>query len=358
MNEKNGRFGISNLLINWYAGNKRELPWRDTKDPYIIWISEIILQQTRVVQGYPYFLRFLEAFPDVLSLAKAPEDEVLKVWQGLGYYSRARNLHAAARYIVTHFEGQFPNTYADIASLKGVGEYTAAAIASFAYGMPYAVVDGNVSRVISRLFAIDDPIDTTLGKKRISSLAHEILNPVRADLHNQAIMELGALICTPLSPKCADCPLLYKCVAYGEKKVLEFPVKTKTTKVRNRYFHYFFIESEGYTYLKKRTGNDIWKNLYEFPLMETSEEMSLEKLLVEKDFNTGMRNYVEDITAHHHLKHVLSHQHIYATFYKVRVRNGFKSYAEKNGYIEIPLSEIDTYAVSRLIHKYLERVHI
>lgn len=358
MNKKNAHFEISSLLISWYADNKRELPWRQTKDPYIIWISEIILQQTRVVQGHPYFLRFLEAFPDVLSLARATEDEVLKVWQGLGYYSRARNLHAAARHIATHFEGQFPRSYTDIASLKGVGEYTAAAIVSFAYGMPYAVVDGNVSRVISRLFAIDDPIDITLGKKRINSLAHEMLNPARADLHNQSIMELGALICTPLSPKCADCPLLYKCMAYGEKKVLEFPVKTKTTKVRNRYFHYFFIESEGCTYLKKRTENDIWKNLHEFPSMETPKETPLEKLLVEKGFNTVLGNYVEDITAHHQLKHVLSHQLIYATFYKVRVRSDFKHYAQKNGYIEISPSEIDAYAVSRLIHRYLEWVRV
>ena len=222
---------FSGVLIHWYSENKRQLPWRETTDPYRIWISEIILQQTRVVQGLEYFNRFMERFPDVKALAEANEDEVMKYWQGLGYYSRARNLHAAAREIMARFGGKFPETYKEVLSLKGIGEYTAAAICSFAWRQPYAVVDGNVYRVLGRVFGVDTPIDSTAGKKEFAELAQAMLDPERPDLYNQAIMDFGAVQCTPKAPDCMYCPLRERCVAYVSGKVDELPVKAGKTVV-------------------------------------------------------------------------------------------------------------------------------
>ena len=231
----------SRLLRGWYRIHKRELPWRESSDPYVIWISEIILQQTRVAQGMDYFLRFTGRFPDVASLASAEEDEVLKYWQGLGYYSRARNLHAAAKDIMERFGGVFPERYEDVISLKGVGEYTAAAIVSFVWGRPYPVVDGNVFRVLSRLFAVDIPIDTAKGKKAFAELAGLVMDPRHAGQHNQAMMELGALQCVPQNPDCEACPLKGRCAAYGAGEVQAYPVKRAKARTRDRYFHYLYI---------------------------------------------------------------------------------------------------------------------
>ncbi len=272
---------FSGTLLDWYAENKRDLPWRNTTDPYLIWISEIILQQTRVAQGYEYFLRFIKRFPDVVSLAAASEDEVMKYWQGLGYYSRARNLHAAAK----SMKGTFPKTYAEVRALKGVGDYTAAAICSFAYDMPYAVVDGNVYRVLSRYFGIDVPIDSTEGKKTFTALADEVLDKSRPADYNQAIMDFGAVQCTPQSPNCLFCPLSGSCRALSEGKVQQLPVKQHRTKTTNRYFNYIYVRMGAYTLIHKRTEDDIWKNLFELPLVETEKDLSEEEFLACPQFH-------------------------------------------------------------------------
>ena len=271
---------FSGTLLDWYAENKRDLPWRNTTDPYLIWISEIILQQTRVAQGYEYFLRFIKRFPDVVSLAAASEDEVMKYWQGLGYYSRARNLHAAAK----SMKGTFPKTYAEVRALKGVGDYTAAAICSFAYDMPYAAVDGNVYRVLSRYFGIDVPIDSTEGKKTFTALAGEVLDKSRPADYNQAIMDFGAVQCTPQSPNCLFCPLSGSCRALSEGKVQQLPVKQHRTKTTNRYFNYIYVRMGAHTLIHKRTEDDIWKNLFELPLIETAESIT----------KSSIRGYVID----------------------------------------------------------------
>lgn len=354
MKKRDNNLIISSLLLKWYNKNKRDLPWRNTSDPYIIWISEIILQQTRVNQGWSYFLRFIEKFPDVQSLAAANEDEVLKIWQGLGYYSRARNLHTAAKQITTQFDGNFPHTYPDILSLKGVGEYTASAIASIAYNLPHAVVDGNVFRVISRLFAIETPINSTEGKKLFSEVAKSLLHPQFPGEHNQAMMELGALVCTPTKPDCGECPLEHLCMAKEHKIIAKFPVKTPKKTIRTRYFNYLHIINKDKTYITKRTSSDIWKNLYEFPLIETPEKTDLSELVLLPEFSALFES-TSLINIHNKLsiKHVLSHQHIFAVFYQIEIEGSSKKLPHEN-ILEIPESELSTYPISRLTHKYLE----
>lgn len=346
---------ISRLLVDWYDKNKRSLPWRETTDPYIIWISEIILQQTRVVQGLSYFLRFSERFPDVSSLAEADEDEVLKYWQGLGYYSRARNLHKAAKDICDRFGSVFPNRYKDIISLKGIGEYTAAAIVSFAWNQPYPVVDGNVFRVLSRLFALDTPVDTPRGKKEFTRLAGMIMNPAKAGLHNQAIMELGALQCVPQNPDCKTCPLQSCCLAFGSGTVSSYPVKQNKTKTRNRYFHYFHIIMKDKTWLSRREKKDIWEGLYEFPLIETDRPADFAELQKSEPFrllfaDTGNMNISVKLE---NIKHVLSHQVLYTTFYQVEIE---KINETLQSYLQVNSEEIEKFAVPRLIHLYLENL--
>lgn len=261
LNNRNRMASFGVRIMEWYKENGRDLPWRNTKDPYRIWVSEIILQQTRVAQGYDYYCRFIRRFPDVNSLAEAGEDEVMKYWQGLGYYSRARNLHAAAREIAG--KGYFPDTYEEVRRLKGVGDYTAAAICSFAFGLPCAVVDGNVYRVLSRWMGIDMPVDSVKGKNYFRELAEELLVKEDPALYNQAIMDFGALQCTPSSPSCMFCPLSDSCVALQKGWVDRLPVKQHKTKVSERFFTYLFIISGDFTFIHKRTGDDIWKNLYE-----------------------------------------------------------------------------------------------
>ncbi len=341
---------FSKILIEWYQVHKRELPWRESTDPYLIWISEIILQQTRVVQGYNYFVRFVERFPDVATLAAADEDEVMKFWQGLGYYSRARNLHAAAR----SMNGVFPRTYPEVRALKGVGDYTAAAICSFAYDLPYAVVDGNVYRLLSRYFGIDTPIDSTQGKKFFAALADELLDRRHPAVYNQAVMEFGAIQCVPQSPDCAGCPLSDSCLALSGGKVSQLPVKQHKTKSTDRYFNYLYVRAGTYTYIHKRTGNDIWKNLFELPLVETLLPVPEEEFPAIPAFQTliaeGESPVIRSVCRE--VKHVLSHRVIHANFYEVTLPADTLSFA---GYQRIPASEIDQYAVSRLVHAYLEK---
>lgn len=343
---------FSNTIEKWYQEYKRELPWRESADPYVIWISEIILQQTRVVQGYDYFMRFMKRFPDVATLAQADEDEVMKYWQGLGYYSRARNLHAAAK----SMNGVFPKTYPEVRALKGVGDYTAAAICSFAYNMPYAVVDGNVYRVLSRYLGIDTPIDSTEGKKLFATVADELLDKKNPALYNQAIMDFGAIQCSPQSPNCMFCPLASGCSALAGGMVAQLPVKQHKTKTTNRYFNYIYVRMGAYTLINKRTGNDIWKNLFEFPLIETPEAVSEEEFPALPEFRAMFAEGETPIIrlVCRDVKHILSHRVIYANFYMVDLPENSQSFTS---YQKIKADELEQYAVSRLVHA-LSLIHI
>lgn len=256
---------VQNKIISWYLKNKRSLPWRNTQNPYFIWISEIILQQTRVAQGLPYFERFTEKYPTLEDMANASEEEVLRLWQGLGYYSRGRNLHQTARHIVHSLNGRFPNTYQDLLKLKGVGAYTAAAIASFAFGERVPAIDGNVLRVISRIFKIQEGVDLSSTQAQIRGILEEWIKTVPPDTFNQAMMEFGAMLCTPKSPNCSQCPVQSHCLSYPEKDYLTIPFKSKKTQVKERRINYLIYSKEGKYYLKRRSESDIWKNLYDFP---------------------------------------------------------------------------------------------
>lgn len=315
---------FTNLLIEWYLQNKRDLPWRNTTNPYPIWLSEIILQQTRVAQGMPYFYAFLESFPTVKELAIANEQQVLKLWQGLGYYSRARNLHQTAQYIANELDGVFPNSYAGLIQLKGIGEYTAAAIASFAYNEPVPVVDGNVFRVVSRYFGIESDISTGKTKKEFTALAAELLSKEQPALFNQAIMEFGAMHCTPKNPDCENCIFNSSCVALQKGLVGQLPFKSKKIKIRKRYFNYIVLQDKkGNTKIQQRTDKGIWHNLYEFPLFETTQEEGFETIapLIKNDTDFGDSVVSIQEANPISLIHKLSHQHLYIKFWKVTVNN-------------------------------------
>ena len=330
-------------LLEWYAENGRELPWRGTRDPYRIWVSEVILQQTRVAQGYDYFLRFMRRFPTVESLAQASEDEVLRLWQGLGYYSRARNLHQAARQVVAM--GGFPDTYEAIRSLRGVGDYTAAAIASLAYGLPRAVVDGNVYRVLARYFGIAEPIDSTAGKRLFAQLAQEMLPSARSADYNQAIMDFGALLCLPKGARCDECPLADSCQALAEGRVGLLPVKQHVTRVRERYFTYVYVRHGGETVLQRRPSGDIWQGLYQPPMRETPAPMAPVEVEAWMGAEGPLTLLRSDVV------HQLTHQRLHADFYlfEPSVR------PEVDG-LWIKESERDSYAVPRLVEELLKDV--
>ena len=341
---------FSNVLIQWYLQNKRDLPWRNTTNPYPIWLSEIMLQQTRVAQGMPYFLSFTTAFPTVFDLAKANEEQVLKLWQGLGYYSRARNLHKTAQHIAFDLSGIFPGNYKDLLKLKGVGEYTAAAIASFSYNEAVPVVDGNVFRVLSRYFDVDTDIAQASAKKEFAALAFELMPKDNPATFNQAIMEFGALQCVPKSPNCGICVFNESCAALQKNKVDQLPVKSKKLKVRNRYFNYLVVtdEMENST-IQKRTNKGIWHNLYEFPLIETEKE---------EDFHyvseTVQGDYFKDNTVISMLEyneksiiHKLSHQHLHIKFWKVKVKGMIE-----NG---IDVKTLRTFPFPIVIHNFIEK---
>ncbi|OIP84034.1 MAG: A/G-specific adenine glycosylase [Porphyromonadaceae bacterium CG2_30_38_12] len=348
---------LSKTIISWYNENKRTLPWRDISDAYRIWISEIILQQTRVNQGLGYYLRFVERFPDIATLAAAQEDEVLKYWQGLGYYSRARNLHKTARQLMEQYNGYFPKNHAEILKLSGIGTYTAAAISSFAYNDPFPVVDGNVYRVLSRFYGIETPIDTNAGKKEYAQLAELVLDKNQAGLHNQALMEFGALQCVPVQPECEICPLQKQCQARLTDRVSLLPVKLLKTKVRPRYFNYFFIQYKDTIFLQKRTANDIWKNLYELPLIESEaplEVATLGTLRAFQDLITGIEG-VQIETQTTHFKHILSHQRIFAQFFKITVSQTNEAL---DGLVLVSFQLLANYAISRLTEMYFEKLDI
>ena len=338
-------------LIDWYLDNKRDLPWRSTKDPYFIWLSEIILQQTRVAQGTPYYLAFTSAFKDVKSLAAAPQQEVLKLWQGLGYYSRARNLHIAAKYVANELDGKFPSSYKGLLELKGVGDYTASAVGSICFDLPTAVVDGNVYRVLSRLFGITTPINTTQGIKDFKALAQQLLDTSQPGTYNEALMEFGARFCVPQNPDCEQCIFKYKCDGYKNKQVANLPVKLKKVKVKKRYFNYIVILSEnGNTVLQQRTKKGIWQQLYEFPLVETPHLVAQDALRKEIQFDRISSLYdLDNLTLFEEtaVVHKLSHQHLYTRFWIAQT----KSKLPKG----LSVDAIDQYAVPVLISNFISK---
>lgn len=373
---------FANTIISWFRENGRALPWRETRDPYAIWLSEIILQQTRIAQGWEYWERFMAQYPTVEDLAAAHEDEVLKLWQGLGYYSRARNLHTAAKQIVAL--GHFPDTLEGIKQLKGVGDYTAAAIGSFAFDIPAAVVDGNVYRVLARYFGIDTPINSTQGKKEFAALAQSLLpsskasdslssfSPVAA--YNQAMMDFGAIQCTPQSPKCLLCPLAETCEAMRTNRVAELPVKQKTMKVKTRHLSYIYIRCKGETAIHRRGEGDIWQGLWEpFNASDIAEACaspsSAQASLSSTKFSTSLTklsSFKKELAADLHLsnvdalqllaqdvKHVLTHRILLADFYLLETDAHPQL---PDDYIWIKEEEIEDYGIPRLIELMLEKI--
>ncbi len=309
---------FSQLIISWYLTTNRDLPWKGIKDPYLIWLSEVILQQTRVEQGLPYFQRFKNAFPDVEALARAPEDEVMKLWEGLGYYSRARNMMETAKFIAFERKGQFPDTFEELLRLKGIGHYTAAAIASFAFDLPHAVVDGNVYRVLSRYFGISDPIDNHQTKKVFAKLAQELIDTKQPGVYNQAIMDFGATHCKPKQPLCSTCPAGEDCFAKKHDKAAVLPVKQKKIRHKTRYFNYFILKIDGKTCIRKREHKDIWRNLYEFPMLETPAERTTDQGFTDVEMTAlfGTSNIsVKQVSRPY--KQTLTHQKIIARFWEV-----------------------------------------
>jgi A/G-specific adenine glycosylase len=340
---------FSKQLTYWYLHNKRNLPWRATTNPYTIWLSEIILQQTRVDQGMSYYFKFIENFPTVYDLAAASEEQVLKLWQGLGYYSRARNLHFSAKFIVDELKGEFPSTYKDLLKLKGVGDYTASAIASICFNEPTAVVDGNVYRVLARYFGIDTSINSSAGIKIFKQLAQELIDKKNPGTHNQAMMEFGALMCKPSNPDCEICPLNNSCFALSKNKVKELPVKEKKAKIKTRHFNYLVIQSSDQKtkIVKRETG--IWKNLYEFPLIETSDIIDEKQLVEHKIYKELFCDSAATVSLFDEevLVHKLTHQHIYAKFWVVNTTVSDR--------FSIPWNTVKKYPVPALIDNFLNR---
>lgn len=308
---------IANELIQWYKTNKRDLPWRNTTDAYVIWLSEVILQQTRVEQGLPYFYRFVEKYPDVNSFAAAGEDEILKLWQGLGYYSRGRNMLKTAQLVRDEYNGIFPQRYNELIKLKGIGEYTAAAISSFSANEAKAVVDGNVYRVLSRYFGIDEPINTPKGKKIFQQVADDVLNHEHPGLHNQAMMEFGAMLCKPKNPACGICPVRLGCYAFKHNATTALPVKLNKLKIRERNFSYILIVNNNEILLNKRNEKDIWANMYDLPMIETTTMLPVEELIKLPGFKLSFGKNAEILEVSQVYRHVLTHQRLYVRFIKL-----------------------------------------
>jgi A/G-specific adenine glycosylase len=335
-------------IISWYRANPRELPWRGIDDPYKIWLSEIILQQTRVAQGLPYYTAFSQTYPTVKDLAMAPESEVLRIWQGLGYYSRARNLHSCAKFIQDELGGRFPDNYKDLLALKGVGSYTAAAIASFAYNEVKAVVDGNVFRVLARYFGIETDIATGKAKKQFETLADQLIPKQNPGEFNQAMMDFGARLCVPKNPDCKNCPLISTCFAFQKGLVTELPVKINKTKIKERSLHYFVIRCGENWVWKKRTSGDIWEGLHDFPLEEKNSRVS-----TKLSFPTSEKP--ESIPKKY--RHILSHQKLNASFSKLDIPVSkypeLVDWCEDGGYLLVSENEIEALAKPKLIVNFL-----
>ena len=344
---------IQDTLINWYEENHRDLPWRNNPTPYEVWLSEVILQQTRVNQGMDYYLRFTEKWPTVNDLAQTSEEEVLKMWQGLGYYSRARNLHYCANQVVKQYKGKFPADFEKLKHLKGIGVYTAAAIASIAFNLPYAVVDGNVYRVLARLFDINTPINNNEGQKLFTQLADELLNKNQPGLHNQAMMEFGALLCTPKNPNCLLCPLQAQCLAFAHQTVMLRPVKLAKTKITTRYFNYLILRINDSLYLHKRNDNDIWKNLYDFPCIESQKPMSVEEVIASEAFLQLIENKPFTIIKSSPVfTHKLTHRTLLAQFIEIKLEQELLQIQTKDLFLT-PETELGSFPIPRLIDLYL-----
>lgn len=339
---------FAQTLLRWNKlDNSRQMPWKGEKDPYKVWLSEIILQQTRVEQGLAYYNAFIKKFSNIKKLAAAPDDTVFKLWEGLGYYSRCRNLLATARYISKEKDGVFPNTYEEIVQLKGVGPYTAAAIASFVYNLPYAVVDGNVFRVLSRVFGIDTPIDTTAGKKYFTQLANQLLPVKQAGIYNQALMDFGAVVCKPAAPLCETCPFNTSCIALKNKVVNLLPVKEKKLLQKKRFFYFMALQQEGKTYIEQRTGKDIWKDLYQYPLVETPEAQPVATVIKTAKAAGIIPAGAQLIHASGPVKQQLTHQQVHGMLVWVKVPAGYKAPAT---YIAVTPQKVQQYAFPKLIH--------
>ncbi len=335
---------FTKILLKWnQTENHRSLPWKQEKDPYKIWLSEVLLQQTRAEQALPYYQKFINKYPNIIALANANEQEVFALWQGLGYYSRCRNLLFTAQFIRENYKGKFPEKYEEIRALKGVGDYTAAAITSFAYNQPYAVVDGNVYRVLARFFNISTPIDTTLGKKEFAIIAQQLLDKNNAAIYNQAMMDFGATVCTPKKPKCLECPLAKKCATYKIDLVESLPIKCKKLIIKERHFHYFVFTKNNKIYIQQRIKKDVWQNLWEFYLIEG------------QDAKLPQNEYGNEITPIYKTKQKLTHQLIFSYFYILK--NAPKNVKNLN-LLPIYYSESDTYAFSKSCLFFLKNAPI
>ncbi len=338
-------------LLDWDKRlNSRQMPWKGEKDPYRIWLSEIILQQTRVEQGWAYYEKFIQTFPDIQSLAAAPDQQVFKLWEGLGYYSRCRNLLFTARTIVNDYNGRFPTNHKEVLALKGIGPYTAAAICSFAYNAPYAVVDGNVERVLSRYFGIDTPIDSPAGKKAFTALAQSLLPINQSARFNQAIMDFGAVLCKPQQPLCVTCPLQQECMAFRQNRQQQLPVKAKSLTLKHRWFYFFLVKWRGKYFITQRGAKDIWRELYQFPLIETAKRVP-EKQVV-KQFRTidaTEKNYTVEYISDE-LQQKLSHQHIHVRFIHLHYS---KTPPLPSGYLPVLAAELSQYPFPILLKKYI-----
>ncbi|MFT4536240.1 MAG: A/G-specific adenine glycosylase [Saprospiraceae bacterium] len=344
---------FATLLLQWHENVDRQLPWKQDRNPYKTWLSEIIMQQTRVAQGTPYYLKFVEAYPTITDLANAPEDDVMKLWQGLGYYSRARNLHHAAKTVRDDFNGEFPTEYNDILSLKGVGKYTAAAISSFAYGQEYAVVDGNVIRVLARCFGITDAVDHSETLKLLNKKADKLIKGADPAAYNQAIMDFGATYCTPKSPDCTLCIFSDECVAHIKGLVAEIPYKAKKIKKRTRYLHYLIvIDSSGDTIIRHRTEKDIWQSLYDYPCVEMESEKQLNKLSIEEYLFSIFKLTITNVKFPTKIyKHILTHQTLFGQFYHVQVDELLEL---SKPYLQIERTQIEVYALPVLLTNHLK----
>jgi A/G-specific adenine glycosylase len=344
---------ISEVLIKWYLQNKRELPWRNTISPYKIWLSEIILQQTRVDQGLNYYLRFIDRYPEIGHLAKSSLDDILKIWQGLGYYSRARNLHETAIKIVDEYDSRFPEDYSTLLKLKGIGPYTAAAISSIAFNKSLAVIDGNVFRFLARYYGLGLPVNSKNGKTAFSKLANSIIDHQNPGIHNQAVMEFGAMQCTPLNPDCTSCPLKDTCFACLKDMVKELPVKKIRVNVKERYFNYLVITNNEKVFLRKRTQNDIWKMLYDFPLIEVPCQMSEIEIMNTQPWKHMLcqTTRITIINVSKPYMHILTHQRIHARFFRIEVDKPMAPFLEEC--IPVNIKSLDRYAVPRLLEKYM-----
>ncbi len=345
---------FSHELINWYRINKRDLPWRHTQDPYLIWLSEIILQQTRVEQGMPYYLRFSERFSTIKDFASAKEDEILRLWQGLGYYSRGRNMLKTAQKIMIDHEGVFPSAYDELIKLTGIGEYTAAAISSFSANEARAVVDGNVYRFLSRHFGIDTPINTGKGKKEFQTIADSLIDKKFPGEYNQAVIEFGALQCKPKNPLCNNCPFVYTCFAYNNGQISLLPVKLKKLKIKERHFYYFVVIKDDKILLKRRDNTDIWAGLHDFPLIEGEKNLSPEELFNHQDFIKWFPKNLAIKKISLPIKHVLTHQRIFGTF--IELNNINENIIKEKGWFWLSISELEHYGKPKLIFAFIKNL--